>query len=287
MSTLIIGTDGKIGSALTQRLRLTGRQVLGTTRRMDNVGEDNLHLDLAEDVGEWPIPSGVETAVICAGISSVGACANDPSGTSKVNVSGTVTLAKKLLAEGAFVVFLSTGHVFDGSRPHHLSEEAFSPITEYGRQKAETERQLDKIGDNVAIVRLSNVLGPNEALLAGWAESLKKGEVVTPFEDMTMAPVPLSCVVTMLQVVTETRLPGIWQISGERDVSYADIARIGARLVGADEGLIQPVRAADVGYNERIRENTTMDVSTLKDELGIEPPGVMWTLERAFRNHVS
>ena len=102
-----------------------------------------------------------------------------------------------------------------------------------------------------------------------------------------MAPVPLYCVVTVLQVVTEAKLSGIWQISGERDVSYAEIARIGARLVGADESLVQPVRAADVGYNERIRENTTMDISRLREELGIQPPDVVWTLERAFSDEIS
>lgn len=282
MSTLIIGTDGKIGGALWRRLRRSGRRVIGTTRRQDSVGEDALHLDLAQDMSDWPVPDGVQTAVICAGVSSAGACASDPIGTAQVNVDGTVALARRLASQGAFVVFLSTGHVFDGSRPNNLAEEPFSPITEYGRQKARTEAQLGELGDSVAIVRLSNVLRTGEALLTGWAEALKKGEAVTPFSDMTMAPVPVSCVVTVLQAVMEARLSGVWQISGERDVSYAEIARVGAGLVGADVGLVRPVRAADVGYSERIRENTTMDISRLRDELGIQPPDVIWTLERAF-----
>ena len=95
-------------------------------------------------------------------------------------------------------------------------------------------------------------------------------------------PIIARRLIVLLQIVAETRLSGVWQISGERDVSYAEIARAGARLVGADEGLVQPVRAADVGYSERIRENTTMDISRLRDALGIQPPDVMWTLERAF-----
>ena len=124
---------------------------------MEKVQKDNLYLNLAEDVSGWPVPDGVRAAVICAGVSSVGACANDPLGTAQVNVDGTVALANRLASEGAFVVFLSTGHVFDGSRPNHLAEDAFSPITEYGRQKAKTEAQLGELGDSVAIVRLSNV----------------------------------------------------------------------------------------------------------------------------------
>ena len=87
---LIVGTDGKIGGALLQRLKRSGKQVLGTTRRMEKVQKDNLYLNLAEDVSDWPVPDGVQAAVICAGVSSVGACASDPLGTAQVKVDGTL-----------------------------------------------------------------------------------------------------------------------------------------------------------------------------------------------------
>jgi dTDP-4-dehydrorhamnose reductase len=283
-TTLIVGSDAKVGSALASRLRRAGRRVVGTTRQQDNVDGSTLYLDLSDDVKGWRYPSDVEVAVICAGVSSVMACAREPGGSAQVNVHGTAELAQGLVSRGAFVVFLSSGHVFDGSRPHRRADEPFGPITEYGMQKAEAERQLNQYGDSAAIVRLSNIVGLNDPLFTGWAQSLRKGEAFHPFQDMTLAPVPLSCVVSALQIITEAKLPGVWQVSGERDVSYAEIARMGARLLGASQGLVQPIRAAEAGYSERIRDHTTLSIDRIELELGIQPPDVTWTLETAFTN---
>ena len=65
MTTLIVGANGKIGNALFRRLKDSGRQVLGTTRRRENVSEDVLHLDCAfNPLGQGHAliyPDGLET----------------------------------------------------------------------------------------------------------------------------------------------------------------------------------------------------------------------------------
>jgi dTDP-4-dehydrorhamnose reductase len=87
------------------------------------------------------------------------ACEENYPATYAINVTATVELAERLIEAGAFVVFLSTNLVFDGTLPRGLPITRLNPQTAYGQQKAEAEQTLlDMAPDCVAIVRLTKVL---------------------------------------------------------------------------------------------------------------------------------
>jgi hypothetical protein len=57
-------------------------------------------------------------------------------------------------------------------------------------------------------------------------------------------------------------VPGIFQLSGPRDVSYAEVADYIARKIGADPALVQRVSAYSAGLPEgSTARNTTLDSS--------------------------
>jgi len=198
-------------------------------------------------------------------------------------VESVIRLTNKLATSENFIIYLSTNQVFDGSIPNRLGDDAPSPRTEYGRQKAEVERHLEAFAGRVSIVRLTKVLGTNESLLNGWLDALRKGEVIHPFKDMVMSPVPLSLVVTVLGKIIETRLPGIVQISGEMDVTYADVAYHLARRAGASKELVQPISYVEACLRlESAPPHTTLDTSRLRDGLGLKPPDVWATIDAAI-----
>lgn len=281
---LVVGADSMIGEALMQHLKSASESVIGTTRRRDEVGEDRIFLDLAEDLSGWICPRPLKVAYLCAGATKLEACYKDPEGTSRINVENTVTLVERFIDDGAFVIFLSSNQVFDGSKPHVEPDHLPCPVTEYGRQKAETERILSQWGETVAVVRMTKVLGQN-SLLSQWSRSLRAGELIRPFEDMSLAPVPLSSVVSVLRLIGDSRRSGIWQVSGERDISYAEAASIGAVSLGADLGLVESATVASVNLNlEANPRYTTLNVDRLRSELGLLPPPVKWIIEQAFVN---
>src|ERR1700749_1277786 len=113
---LIVGGDSEIAAAASAHLRSVGRDVVATTRREDRASADRPFLDLGRPVDDWPIPDGIGAACFCAAIARLADCARDPEGSTRVNVTGTVALADRLLARGIPVLFLSTDKVFDGSR---------------------------------------------------------------------------------------------------------------------------------------------------------------------------
>jgi dTDP-4-dehydrorhamnose reductase len=195
-----------------------------------------------------------------------------------VNVHRTVALAKSLAANGVFTVFPSTNLVYDGAVPFRKADDPVCPQTEYGRQKAEAERQLLALGDLLAVVRITKVLGPNLPPFREWIRALQDHDAIHPFSDVVMAPVPLPFVVDMLYRTAERRMPGIVQVSGEKDITYEQVARHVAGRIGARPELVQPVRASEAHLQlETIPLHTTLDTSRLLTEFGIEPPDV-WSV---------
>ena len=281
--TLIVGCDGRVGNALMASLARSGKRVVGTTRRTESVDDSHIFLDLSHDLLNWQTPWPVEVALLCAGVTSIDACRRDPATTARVNVHGVATLVENLIAKGAFVVYLSSIAVFDGGVPYPKQEDSPSPATEYGRQRVETERLVNQFGDSAAIVRFSRILEPREALFSAWKESLGKGQPIYPFSDMKMAPLPVSCAVSVLRLVSDQRLAGTLQVSGNRDISYADAARVGAAALEADVGLVRPVLASEAHDGPSwLPRYTTMNIHRLRATLGIEPPDVSWTVRSSF-----
>lgn len=282
---LIVGSDSHVGRALMAHLQQAGERVVGTTRQRESADESTLYLNLSEDVEGWRCPWPVAVAVICAGVTKIEACRRNPTATARVNVEGISVLVKNLMAKGSFVIYLSSNQVFDGSVPHRLPDDPFSPVTEYGRQKAKAELRIGQWGDSVAIVRFTKILEPKLSLFSMWTESLKNGEIIQPFSDMVMAPIPLACAVSVLRLAADRRLSGILQVSGESDISYAEAAGIGARVLKADPNLIQPMEASKSGlFMEPVPIHTTLNIDRLKSVLGIVPPDVRWTIKMAFVN---
>ena len=267
-----------IGAALLTAYRQSGVSVIGTTRRQSS---DYLYLDLADDPTNWKLPR-VRTAIISAGVTRLAACHDDPTGTARINVDKIGALAIRLLEAGTFVIYLSSDKVFDGTIQRIASDAAYSPVTEYGRQKMQAEMHL-LTQDRTAILRLSKVMGVENPLFAGWMESLRRGDVITPFSDMYLAPIPVRAVTSAIQLIALMEEGGIWQLSGQDDVSYAEVGRRAARLAGADETLVQPMTMAESGLMpDPAGPYTSMNFDRLQAAFGIAPPDVWWTLETAL-----
>jgi len=277
-AVLVVGASGLIGRGLVARLRAEGRPVVATSRR-DEPGMPRL--DLSADLSGWAPPQSVAVAYLCAAMTSLEQCRVHPRESYAVNVTGTMTIARALSRQGTLVVFPSSNLVFDGSVPYQRAEATTCPRTEYGRQKAEVERQLREL-PHICVVRFTKVLGPATPLLTQWSESLRRNEVVQPFLDMVMAPVSVRLAVDVLCRIGQRRIEGLLQVSGSRDVAYAEAAvRLASRLQ-ANRTLVQPRKVADAGLHlEHVPTHTTLDCSRMATELGLQPPAPWEAIEQA------
>ena len=276
--TIVVGADGLIGRALADHLVLAGKQVIETTRRPDTITEKRIFLDLSKDISNWKTPCHISIAYICAAVSSIEHCRKYATQSAIVNVHNTVELVKTLVKSGTFVIFPSTNLVYDGSVPFRKADDPVCPLTEYGRQKAEAERQLLALGELISVVRFTKVFSPEMSLFRGWIKALKENEAIHPFADMVMAPVSLAFAVDVLCRIGEVLLPDILQVSGDKDITYEQIAMHIVERIGCKPSLVQTIASIEACLNaEAVPVHTTLDTSRLYVELKMRPPNI-WPL---------
>jgi dTDP-4-dehydrorhamnose reductase len=278
-TVLVVGADGLVGSALFRAFSAHG-PVLGTSRR---AGSEFLHLDLAEPPGKWPTLPPVSVAYLCAAVTALRQCREHPVESRQVNLTHTVTLAGRLVAQGTRVVFFSTGLVFDGTQSFWPESAPLNPQCEYGRQKAEAERQILAVGESAAVVRLAKVVAPGMPLFRRWVEDLRAGKVIRPFADYVMSPITLSFVAEAMQALAAGWGSGVWHLGADADVSYAAAAsRLAARL-GVSPGLVQPTTSQAAGADlEFLPRHSTLGTARLRTELGLITPSAAAALDDCF-----
>jgi dTDP-4-dehydrorhamnose reductase len=285
---LIVGGDSEIGAATYRAMTARGHAVVATTRRRDRVAPGRPFLDLAEPLGDWAPPPGTRAACVCAAVARLAACADDPQGSAQINVVQTLTLADRLLANDIAVLFLSTNQVFDGCTPHVPPDAPHAPASEYGRQKARTETALREHmanGAPAAILRLAKVVSDRMPLIDGWVRDLAAGKPIRAFNDMPLAPTPTDLVCTAIAALLQDRARGIFQLTGPRDVSYADVGRFLAGYLDVAPQLVNETSAYSAGLPEGATPKyTTLDSSLLRVHYGLEVPDVWDVVQRIAAN---
>jgi dTDP-4-dehydrorhamnose reductase len=197
-----------------------------------------LHFDLKDGVDTLPHAVGQQANIVflCAAVTGFASCANDPEGSRHINVTRSVELGRRFMQNGAHVVYLSSNAVFDGT--HSMLDEfsPTNPVTEYGRQKAECEAALlyaaTQLPGNCTVVRLTKVLDIAQPLYSGWLQSFKEQAPAKAATDLIMCPVTTAYVASGLQCIGAGKQGGVYHLSGERDVTYFDLATSMASLFG-------------------------------------------------------
>lgn len=283
-STLVVGADSLIGAALERELTRSGAHVVGTTRRRDSADGGRLWLDLGHPFDPARLPDSVGVAVICAGVTRQQVCDERPDYAELVNVTSTMALATELVRRGAFVVFLSSNAVFDGNTASEEEQAAPTPVTTYGQHKAQVEAGVLEAGAQVSVVRLTKVLDSHNRLFREWRQALAADQPVSARADLRFSPVPLAFVVSALRMVIDRRVPGILQVSGTTDCTYAEAAVIGASAIGVSTDLVRAVTDPRGSPGGR---HATLSTRRLLLECGLEPPAVESTLRAVFLEPLS
>jgi dTDP-4-dehydrorhamnose reductase len=240
----IIGGDGAIGGALSAKLRSQGVVTLTSTRRVPIDADNQFSLDLRDSMTVSLPPCDV--VILAAAMTRLSDCRADPRTAREVNVTAPIRIARKAKASGAFVVFLSTNQVFDGSKANVGPEDEPNPASLYGKLKAEAETGLLDIGD-VAIIRLSKVVGRHLALLEQWRQDLAQRRAIDAYDDLMMAPIAITKVLAGIEAVAYRRRSGVSHLGGWQDLSYFEAADHLATKLAFDRKLVRRASAAAAG----------------------------------------
>lgn len=225
LNALVVGSDSQIGSVLKTRLQQSGASVIGTTRKLTNVDQSTRYLDL-EDLQMDQLGQGFDCAIICAAMTNIAQCDQDPVRSRKINVINTLRLIDFLVGQECFVVYLSSNAVFDGSLPFRTPADIPCPTTLYGRFKQEVEQHIiSHFPRQACVLRLTKVISDDMPLLSEWRTKVGNGEKIRTFTNKLISPISVSEVAEAITLLMHQRAGGIHQLGGREELSFTQFAR--------------------------------------------------------------
>ncbi|MHB0817590.1 NAD-dependent epimerase/dehydratase family protein [Stutzerimonas stutzeri] len=202
---LVTGGAGFIGSNLVDALLVRGYSVrvldnLSTGKRSNLPADDRVELiegDVADAQVVRSALQGCAAVVHLAAVASVPASVDDPLGTHRSNLIGTLNLCEAMREAGVRrVVFASSAAVYGNNGEGQAIDEDTpkSPLTPYAADKLASEHYLDfyrrQHGLEPVVFRFFNIYGPRQdpsspysGVISIFAERAQQGLPITVFGD--------------------------------------------------------------------------------------------------------
>jgi dTDP-4-dehydrorhamnose reductase len=234
---LVTGAGGQIGS-----------EVVAAFADHEVIATDHGALDVADrDAVLQAITSAAPNAVVHAGAWTAGdACEGDPDRAFRVNALGTRHVAEGADRVGAWVCYLSTDYVFDGTKAEpYLEWDAPNPVSVYGRSKLGGEQEI--IGRDATIVRTSWVCGLHGRNMVKTILRLEQEHEKLAFvHDQRGQPSFAEDLAPMIRRLVIDRRPGVFHVTNQGAVSWFEFARSVLEVAGLDPGRVRPIATADL-----------------------------------------
>jgi dTDP-4-dehydrorhamnose reductase len=171
--------------------------------------------------------------------------------TQLLNVDTTGAIAGACDRCGAWLIYVSTDQVFDGTSPPYGTDAEPNPITEYGRQKRRAERLLLETSPRAAVLRVPQIFGSVEylqesALSALYAE-LRSGTVPNADDWQLHYPTWAPDVAEALKAMVDrhnrgTELRGLYHWQSNEQFTKFQMVHAIAEVAGLDTSRVVPVK---------------------------------------------
>ena len=287
---LVFGASGFIGSHVLRELKARGQTVIGTraSSPIENLESFDLRSDrLADLLSRCRVtPETPLIAVVCSAISQIDRCFREWELSYEINVERTRTLLEDLASLGAYVVFLSTTHVFDGLSGNYDENSPIHPLSEYGKQKAAIEDYLGSSDQESLVLRLDKIVGGDPAerhLFSEWHELLKANRPIRCTLGQVFSPTLVDDVAKAIWLVAEKHLTGLYHVANQEAFSRTELAELFCSLAGTKAEVIT-LPQADFGFADDRPLKTNLDSRRFIDATGMQFTPMRTVIERFLRS---
>lgn len=278
---LITGSTGFLGSRLALYYKDKYELLLPT--------HSELNVSREEAVMAYMEQFQPDIVLHCAALSNTWYCEQHPDESHRVNVQGTVKIAKACKHIGAKLIFMSSDQVYNGTPVSGplKEQDVFQPVNVYGRHKLEAEQRALRNNPMSVALRLtwmydvpSSPMKLNSNILVNIQKALDEGTTIKAATHEYRGVTNVWEVVRNMEQTLE--LPGgIYNYgSGNHIDSYTLFLKV-ANIMGAKESstFILP---DEERFSEQTR-NLTMDCSQINN-FGIRFNDSVEGIEKALMN---
>jgi dTDP-4-dehydrorhamnose reductase len=178
-----------------------------------------------------------------------------------------------------FMTF-SSDLVFDGSkRSPYLEEDQAKSLNVYGTSKARGETLVQQVNPGALVIRTSGFFGPwdKSNFVYQVLESIKRGQAFEVANDIITSPTYVPDLVNTALDLFIDEASGIWHITNDGMISWAEFARQVAQRGGYKMDNVHSRASCDMKWKAR-----RPVFSALQSEKGLKLPSIEHALERYF-----
>src|SRR5262249_39316920 len=266
MRVLVTGASGQLGGYLLRRLPDSGLTVTAWSgsRRGEFFGYPLQPVDLGDaDAVRVAFHQARPDVVLHAGaLPRPAACHRTPNLARRINTEGSSLLAELATEARARLLFVSTDLVFDGERGNYREDDAPSPLSIYGRTKADAEAAVLAVPRS-GVVRVSLLYGPSvvgrPSFFDEQVAALRAGRPVTLFADEWRTPLALCTAAEALVKLAQSDFTGLLHLGGPERLSRLEMGQRLADFLGVASSTIVAVNRADIPSPEPRPRDTSLD----------------------------
>lgn len=249
---VITGGSGLLALNWACRMRHQFDVILATHRHnVDLAGARSVALDLESPNHLSHQLQALEPKLVIhtAGMTNVERCEQQPRDAKHANADLTKNVAIATHKLGIKLVHISTDHLFSGSRPTVVEEEAPAPLNVYARTKLQAEKWAREANPKTLIVR-TNFFGWGHLYRQSFSDwiitSLRSGRRITMFENVYFTPILADRVALVTHEMVTKEISGVLHIVGDERLSKYDFAVHVAERFGLSKALVVRGRMDDL-----------------------------------------
>ena len=278
MKILVTGASGLLGSKIVERANEDGHYTFsGFYKNIPKLGQP-VEYDLKNEMMVIEAIASIKPDVIfhCAALTNVDECESNNDLARKINVEGTKFIAKAANQIEAYLVYISTDYVFDGSKGMYKETDETKPINFYGHTKLLGEKAVTELSDDYLIARTSVIYGKvpasGKSNFALWLiYNLRNEKPINVLIDQFVSPTLNTNLAEMLLEASRRRLNGIYHMAGASRVSRYEFTMKLAEIFDLNKDLIKKIRMNELNWVAERPEDSSLNVLKATRSLDTKP----------------
>ena len=263
MKIIVTGAKGQLGSDVISQLTANGDEA---------VCADLPELDItdADAVEHFIAESNADGVIHCAAYTNVDTAESETVVCRKINVDGTLNIARSCEKHGLKLLYISTDYVFSGEGCEAFETDSPKiPCNFYGKSKLEGENAALENCSKCFVVRISWVFGENgKNFVKTMLRLAKERSEISVVCDQIGSPTYTKDLSKLLCNMIASEKYGIYHATNENYCSWAEFAAAIMEYSGIETKII-PIKSSEYKSVATRPSNSRLSKNSL-DENGFE-----------------